>query len=81
MTSPARLPSGFTLRTQGGSTYLEIDLSHFDPAAIREFASSIAGLQGYTEKPRRKPWAGRKPRQDDTPQKPQKRRQRRPSAH
>lgn len=39
MSSPP-LPKGFTMRTQAGSTFLEIDLSHFDDGGIRQFAEA-----------------------------------------
>lgn len=59
MTQPP-LPSGFTLRTGGGSTFLEIDVSHFDYEGVLNLANGIAQARGYHEKPRRTAWKGRR---------------------
>lgn len=48
------LPKGFFLRSQGGSTFLEIDLSHLDDGEVFKFARAVADAQGYRPtKPRR----------------------------
>ena len=70
------LPSGFSLRSQGGSTFLEIDLSHYDFEGIREFAQAIAKLHGYSSKPQRRPWRGSKDRRGQTTRKAHKATQR-----
>ena len=56
------LPPGFTIRTGGGSTFLEVDLSHFDLEAVREMAWQMAKTRGYSEKPRRTAWKGKRTR-------------------
>jgi hypothetical protein len=40
------LPKGFSLRLQGGSTFLEIDLSHFDGQGVHDIANAIAQTKG-----------------------------------
>lgn len=55
----SKLPKGFTLRTQAGSTFLEIDLSHFSHDGIRSIAEDLSKIHGYAQKPRREAWKGR----------------------
>jgi hypothetical protein len=81
MTQQASLPKGFTLRSQGGSTFLEIDLSHYDYEGIRQFAQAVSEIHGYEQKARRTPWKGRRPPRHHPSGNHKKGRQHRPASH